>query len=78
MYLIFVLACTCFCIYGLGIALDKHSDNHLENGLPILISNVLCVLFACITLIYKFNNLKNAKASNLTELEYWKKHHEKQ
>jgi uncharacterized protein with PQ loop repeat len=66
MYLIFVFSCTCFAIYGGGMTFD----NNLSGGLPTMISNIFCVTIACITLVYKFKNMKKAKQNNMTELQY--------
>lgn len=69
MYLIFTFACTCFAIYGLGMTIN----GIYSGGLPTMISNIFCVIIACVTLTYKFNNLRKAKQNNLTEFQYWEK-----
>jgi uncharacterized protein with PQ loop repeat len=70
MYIIFVFACICFTIYGLGMTLD---DN-LSGGLPTLISNCFCVIIGMITLVIKLNNMRKAKAAHMTELQYSEAH----
>jgi uncharacterized protein with PQ loop repeat len=72
--MLFGLAGVAFCIYSIGMI----SDKNLEGGLPILISNIFCVIVAIITLIMKFRNMHRAKKEHLTELQYWEKYHKKQ
>jgi uncharacterized protein with PQ loop repeat len=73
MYIIFTFACIMFSIYGFGMTLD---DN-LIGGLPVLLSNLLCVAIAIVTLCIKFKNISRAKKTGLTELKYWEQHHKK-
>ncbi|MDR0674921.1 MAG: hypothetical protein LBF36_01480 [Mycoplasmataceae bacterium] len=73
MYIIFTLACIMFAIYGGGMC----GDNNLGGGLPVLISNIFCILIAIVTLTIKFTNLRKAKKARLTELQYWETHQSK-
>jgi MtN3 and saliva related transmembrane protein len=73
MYLIFVFACLMFLIYGLGMTIDRN----YEGGLPILISNLLCVVIGIITLTIKLRNIYYAKKNNLTEEKYWETHYKR-
>jgi uncharacterized protein with PQ loop repeat len=66
MYIIFVISCICFSVYGLGMTLD----NNLSGGLPTLISNCFCVAIGVITLCIKFYNTYKAKKAHMTEIEY--------
>jgi uncharacterized protein with PQ loop repeat len=66
MYIIFALACLTFVVYGAGMS----ADGNLMGGLPVLISNIFCLVIANITLVIKFVNMHNAKKAGLTELQY--------
>jgi uncharacterized protein with PQ loop repeat len=72
MYIIFIIACVCFMIYGLGMTIDTTLENmsRFGGGLPTLISNSFCVTIGLITLTIKLYNMHRAKQHNMTELQY--------
>ncbi|MDR2369068.1 MAG: hypothetical protein LBD63_00365 [Mycoplasmataceae bacterium] len=74
MYIIFTFACILFAIYGGGMT----ADHNLSGGLPVLLSNAFCIVIAVITLVFKFINIRHAKKAGLSELQYWKDHHQKE
>jgi uncharacterized protein with PQ loop repeat len=70
MYLILLISCICFGTYGLGMVIDTNLDNNIASGLPTMIANICCIIISCITLGYKFANMRRAKLHKMTELEY--------
>jgi uncharacterized protein with PQ loop repeat len=66
MYLVLLLACIFFAIYGLGMSID----GNIPGGLPTLISNIACIISTTITLVIKVKNIRAAKKAKLTEEQF--------
>lgn len=71
-------ACLSFVITGILIMVNlinqKQVLDGIANGLPIALSNLIVGAFCTIVSLIKFNNMRHAKARNMSENDYYTKH----
>jgi uncharacterized protein with PQ loop repeat len=66
MYTIFLIGCITFIIDGAGLSAAKN----FTSGLPLVISNSICMISGSIIYTIKLLNMRRAKQQGITELAY--------